>query len=301
MKTPQGAQIWLFTFLSLMLLGWQSKALPQMPLMSNQPKLMQPSESDRAFERGLQHLRNRSYERAIAEFNQAIRLDPNFKEAYSGRGLAQLQSGQLSQAMESYNRILQIDPNAAIAYSGLALVRTRLGDEQQAKLDTEKSASLLARQTSRHLYHSELSLLELTIATEGQTPKSQAWSLIEQGYQQINARNFRAALSSFDQAVKLMPSGSARPYIDRGVAYFWMQDYRSAIADFSTAIRFNPFYVRAYEYRARAYEQLGQHQAARADSQKAIELARRYGSQAMVQELTVRQQSTRQQATLTLN
>lgn len=229
----------------------QSKILAQV----NPPTLRQESaESHRAFEQGYRQLQNRNYQGAIAEFNRAIQLDPNFKEAYSGRGLAQLQSGQVPQALDSYNRILQLDPKSAIAYSGMALVRSRLGDERQAKLDTEKSASLLAQQTSRHLYQSQLSLLELSIATAGQTPETDVWGLIEQGYRQIDARNFRAALDRFNQAIKLMPSGSARPYIDRGVAYFWMQDYRSAIADFSTAIRFNPFYVKAYEYRARAYE-----------------------------------------------
>ncbi|MEP0917718.1 tetratricopeptide repeat protein [Leptolyngbya sp. DQ-M1] len=250
--------------------------------------------SHRAFEQGLRHLKNRSYQAAIAEFNRAIQLDPSFKEAYSGRGFAQLQSGELSQALESYRRILQIEPKSAIAYSGLALVRARLGDDRQAKLDTEKSAALLAHQTARHLYHSELSILELSVATAGRPSKAQMWALIEQGNRQINDRNFRAALSTLNQAVELMPSGSERPYIDRGVAYFGMQNYRSAIADFSTALRFNPFYVKAYEYRARAYEQAGQAQAAHADMQRAIELARQFGTQAMYEELIARQRQARQ-------
>ncbi|BAU12812.1 hypothetical protein LEP3755_33430 [Leptolyngbya sp. NIES-3755] len=280
------AQIWL----PLAVFSLSLFAQPQ--LVAQTPTLVQESaQSHRAFEQGMKHLRNRNYQPAIAEFNRAIQLDPNFKEAYSGRGFAQLQSGQLPQALESYNRILQIDPKAAIAYSGLALVRSRLGDERQARLDTEKSAALMAEQTTRHLYHSEISLLELSVATAGQTPQGDVWKLIEQGYQQIDARNFRAALNAFNQAVQLLPSGSARPYIDRGVAYFWMQDYRSAIDDFSTAIRFNPFYIKAYEYRARAYEQMGQTQAARADLQKAINLARQFGAQAMYQELTTRQQA----------
>ncbi|MBW4441529.1 MAG: tetratricopeptide repeat protein [Plectolyngbya sp. WJT66-NPBG17] len=295
----KSGQIWLsvlaprlaFAFFLAPLLVGHPKILAQV----NPPSLVQESaQSHRAFEQGLRQLRNRNYRGAIAEFNRAIQLDPNFKEAYSGRGFAQLQSGQLPQAVDSYNRILQIDPKAAIAYSGLALVRSRLGDDRQAKLDTEKSASLLTLQTTRHQYQSELSLLELSAATAGQTSETDVWSLIEQGYRQIEARNYRAALNTFNQAVERMPSGSARPYIDRGVAYFWMQDYRSAIADFSTAIRFNPFYVKAYEYRARAYEQVGQAQAARADSQKATDLARRFGSQAMYEDMTTRQQQAKQ-------
>lgn len=291
MKTPQGGQIWLsFAFFFIPLLSTPSKAFAQNP-----PALVQenaPSHS--AFEAGMSQLQNRNFQGAIAAFNRAIQLDPTFKEAYSGRGFAQLQSGQLPQAIESYNQILQIDPKSAIAYSGLALVRSRLGDDRQARLDTEKSASLLAQQITRHLYQSEISLMELTDSTAGRTPKSDVWSLIEQGYRQIDARNYQSALNTFSQAVKLLPSGSARPYIDRGVAYFWMQDYRSAIADFSTAIQHNPFYVRAYEYRARAYEQTGQTQAARSDLQKAMDLARQYGSQAMYQELSERGRQARQ-------
>lgn len=276
MNTPQ--RVWLYsTIVVFGLIG--AIALQPKSIAQSQPPLMQEiPPSHRFFERGLSQLKNRNYADAIAQFNQAIQLDPNFKEAYSGRGFAQLQLGQLPQALSSYNQILQIDPMAAIAYSGLALVHARLGDDQQAKAETVKSASLLARQTTRHLYHSELSLLELNEATAGQTPRSQVWSLIDQGYGQINAKNYRAAVNTFTQAVQLMPSGSARPYIDRGVAYFWLQDYRSAIDDFSTAIRFNPFFVKAYEYRARAYEQVGKSQLARADYQKASDLARQFGS-----------------------
>ena len=292
MKTPQGGQIWLsFACFLIPLFGVQSKNLAQ----TSPPALVRESApSHSAFEQGMRQLQNRNFQGALASFNQAIQLDPTFKEAYSGRGFAQLQSGQLPQALESYNQILQIDPKSAIAYSGLALVRTRLGDDRQAKLDTEKSASLLAQQITRHLYQSQLSLVELEEATAGQTPKSNLWSLIDQGYRQIDARNYPAALNTFTQAVQLLPSGSARPYIDRGVAYFWMQDYRSAIGDFSTALRFNPFYVKAYEYRARAYEQMGQTQAAQADLRKAMELARQYGSQAMYQELAERGRQARQ-------
>ena len=290
MKTPSG-QIWLsVAFCLIPLLGTQSKIFAQNP-----PALVQESvSSHRAFEEGISQIQNRNYQGAIAAFNRAVQLDPTFKEAYSGRGFAQLQSGQLSQAIESYQQILRIDPKAAIAYSGLALVRSRLGDDRQAKLDTEKSASLLAQQITRHLYQSEISLMELAESTAGQTPDSKVWSLIEQGYQQIDARNYQAALNTFNQAVVLMPSGSARPYIDRGVAYFWMQNYRSAIADFSTAIQHNPFYVKAYEYRARAYEQTGQSQAARSDLQKATDLARQFGSQAMYQDLAERGRQARQ-------
>lgn len=287
MKTSRKrSQLWLRSFTALLSLSvtiapFQSKSSAQLA----PPSLDQDgTQSHRFFENGLVSLKNRNYQGAIAQFDQAIRIDPSFKEAYSGRGFAYLQLGQLDRAQSSYSQILQIDPMSASAYAGLALIRAQLGDDRQSQLDTAKSAALLARQTARHLYQGELSLLELSKVTNGQTPKSEVWRLIEQGYQQINAKNYRDAVNTFSQAVRLMPTGSARPYIDRGIAYFWSGDYRSAISDFSTAIRNNPNFAKAYDYRARAYEQIGQSHAAQIDRAKAIDLARQFGSSALVQE-----------------
>lgn len=269
-----------------------SSATPPKPA---QPTLTQESAQSHAFfERGLRQLKNRNYQGAIAEFNQAIQLDPQFKEAYSGRGFAHLQLGQLPQALSNYQQILKIDPTSASGYSGLALIHARLGDYEQSQAETSRSASMLAKQTTRHLYQSELSLLELAVATSGRTPRSQLWKLIEQGYEKLNAKNYRGAVTTFSEAAKLAPKGAVRPYIDRGVAYFWLQDYRAASEDFSTAIKANPFYIKAYEYRARAYQQMGRSQAAEADLKRAIEIARQFGNQTLYQELVGQLQRAQQ-------
>ena len=280
------------TIIGATLFGFQSSLTSAQP---PQPKLVkEDDQSHHFFERGLRQLRNRNYQGAIAEFNQAIQFDPKFVEAYSGRGFAHLQLGQLPQAKESYQQILRIDPTSASGYSGLALVHARLGDYEQSQEDTSRSASMLSRQTTRHLYQSELSLLELSLATAGKTPKSQLWQLIEQGYEKLNAQNYRGAVAIFSEAVKHAPDGSSRPFIDRGVAYFWLGDYRAAIEDFSAAIRANPYYIKAYDYRARAYQQMGRSQAAKADLDRAIALAQQFGNQSMYQELVARSQQARQ-------
>lgn len=296
MKTPSKRRLfWLrFTVACVLvtpLFSVQHKLLAQ----QSQPTLVQESsQSHASFERGLRQLKNRNYQGAIAEFNQAIQFDQEFKEAYSGRGFAYLQLGQLQNAIDNYQQILRLDPNSAIAYSGLALVRDRLGDYTQSRSDASRSASLLSRQITRHLYQSELSLLELQASTTGKTPESEFWALIDQGYQQLNRQNYRGAVTLFSQATKVAPKNSARPYIDRGVAYFWLNDYRAAIEDFSIAIRANPHFIKAYQYRARAYQQIGRSQAAQADFKKAIELARQFGSPSLYQELVTQQQQARQ-------
>jgi tetratricopeptide (TPR) repeat protein len=260
-----------------------------------QPSLVQESaqSSHVFFERGLQKLRAKFYKGAIEDFNQALSIDPKFKEAYSAKGFAYLQLGELQQALASYNQILQLDPNSSSAYSGLALVRQRLGDFQQSLTDSQKSASLQILQTARQVYQGELNLLELSQVRGLQGTQDNVWQLIDKGYQRMAAKDYRGAVETFTQATKAAPEGEGRPYLDRGVAYFWLQDYQSAIQDFSTSIRLNPHSVKSYEYRARAYAQVGDRQAARSDLQRAIELAHQLGSQSYAQALSSQLQHIR--------
>lgn len=245
------------------------------------------------FERGLQKLRAKFYKGAIEEFNRAIGIDPKFKEAYSGKGFAYIQLGDLQNAIATYNQILRVDPDSASAYSGLALVRQRLGDFQQSLTDSQKSTSLQVLQTARQIYQGELNLLELNQVQGLQGTRETVWQLIEKGYQKITAKDYLGAVETFTQATKVAPEGEGRPYLDRGVAYFWLRNYRSAIQDFSTSIRFNPQSVKSYEYRARAYEEVGDRQAARSDLKKAVELARQLGSQNYAQVLSGKLQQIR--------
>jgi len=54
----------------------------------------------------------------VESYNQAIRLKPDYAEAWSNRGLALQELKQLEAALESYNKSIEIDPDYADAYSG---------------------------------------------------------------------------------------------------------------------------------------------------------------------------------------
>jgi tetratricopeptide (TPR) repeat protein len=60
------------------------------------------------------------------------------------------------------------------------------------------------------------------------------------------------------------------------VAYLWLKDYPAAIADFSKTIELNPYSIKAFEYRAQAYRQLGNRDRAEADLQKSRAIAQQF-------------------------
>ena len=57
-------------------------------------------------------LRKRDYDRAIADFDQAIKLDPNCAVAYHDRGLAYRDKGDNDRAIADFDQAIKLDPKS---------------------------------------------------------------------------------------------------------------------------------------------------------------------------------------------
>jgi tetratricopeptide (TPR) repeat protein len=84
--------------------------------------------------RGRIALRHGDWRRAIADFDEAIHLNPNRASLYRDRALARRQNGDLELAIEDYDEAIAHDPKVAAPYHqrGLALAGT--GDLDRAIL-----------------------------------------------------------------------------------------------------------------------------------------------------------------------
>ncbi len=70
---------------------------------------LEPLEAILAYNQGLAYLQNSRYNEAVVEFEKAIDLDPNYKEAHYELGLAHLQMGNLGEAKKAAEAALRID------------------------------------------------------------------------------------------------------------------------------------------------------------------------------------------------
>jgi len=61
--------------------------------------------------RGIAYAGKKDYDRAIADFNEAIRINPNYAVAYSNRGNLFEARGRRNEAIADFRRALAIDPN----------------------------------------------------------------------------------------------------------------------------------------------------------------------------------------------
>ena len=82
------------------------------------------------------------FERAIEDYDEAIRLDPQLANAYLGRGVASGALGQYERALQDLDEAIRLDPQNTAAYAGRALVHTLLGKDVEAQQDVDRAVEL---------------------------------------------------------------------------------------------------------------------------------------------------------------
>ncbi len=93
--------------------------------------------------RGVLQMRQRNFDGAVGDFNEATKIDPNLGEAYINRGAAYLGSSRYSQALDQIDQGLAMgvkDPQKAYFNRGIA--HENLGDVTAAYRDYSKAAEL---------------------------------------------------------------------------------------------------------------------------------------------------------------
>ena len=65
------------------------------------------------FDKGFEYFQQEKWDEAMAEFQEAIRLDPEFGEAYEGLGYSYVNKGEFEKAIEALEKYLQLEPDAS--------------------------------------------------------------------------------------------------------------------------------------------------------------------------------------------
>ena len=174
-------------------------------------------------------------ERAIADANSAIKLDPNLAGAYFARAHVYLDTGRPEQAVADYGHILDLNPDIYIEVMTLAhrsRAHLALGGLGDAIQDATRAIELEP---------------ELAVALQDH-PTLSDWHGM-----------------GLDSIV-------ATAYTNRGIAYDRQGQPDTAVADFSVALERDPEYVESYANRANAYVSMGLYSEALADANRAIAL-----------------------------
>ena len=188
---------------------------------------------------------------AISDFDIAIRLKPDYAEAYNSRGLAKGKLGQHAAAISDYDTAIRLKPDYALAYNNRGNAKAELGQHFAAISDFDIAIRL---------------------------KPDDALAYYNRGLAKAELGQYAAAISDYDTAIRLKPD-DVKAYYNRGNMKYRLEQFSAAISDYDTAIRFNPDYAKAYYNRGIVKAQLGRTLAAKRDIRTALRLAIKAGDE----------------------
>ena len=100
------------------------------------------SGAEEHFSAGEQLQDQEHWEEAIAEYDEAIRLNPQNADAYSNRGFAYFKLDQFEQAIQDYGEAIRLDPRNPMLYATRAVTYRFIDKNDEAIADLEKVISL---------------------------------------------------------------------------------------------------------------------------------------------------------------
>jgi tetratricopeptide (TPR) repeat protein len=95
------------------------------------------------FERGNQHYSGRQYDDAIHNYDEAIRLNPQFISAYNNRGIAYMNGKrEYNRAIADYNEAIRLNPQFVDAYHNRGNAYYHKGEYDHAIADYDEAIRL---------------------------------------------------------------------------------------------------------------------------------------------------------------
>jgi tetratricopeptide (TPR) repeat protein len=229
-----------------------------------------------SFERGVTHADPQAQ---IADFNEAIRLSPDYAEAYFQRGRVRYQHNEMKGALADFDAAIRLRPDDADLHNHRGNTRADVGDLQGALVDFGLAIQLNPNEPEYYNNRGTVrkacgdrkgALSDYDTAIALNDSFGEAYN--NRGNLRRSLNDLKGALADFDKAVRLS-TGNADAYYNRALVHYSQGNLTSAIADYDAALRINPKDVGALYNRAVARDERGDTRGAVADYKRFIELA----------------------------
>ncbi|MFK0731687.1 MAG: tetratricopeptide repeat protein [Gloeotrichia echinulata HAB0833] len=179
---------------------------------------------------------------AIASYEQVIRLKPDHYKAWYNRGGILGELGQFDEAIACFEQVIKIQPEYQQAWSSRGLALLKLGQLWEA-ISSYDQALVLQPEDQDNWYYRGIAL-----------------ALGEQ---------YEEAIASYDKALEIQPDYQ-EVWIDRGVVLFNLGRWSEAIASYDQALEIQPDFYLAWYNRGIALDNLFHREEAIASYRKAI-------------------------------
>jgi tetratricopeptide (TPR) repeat protein len=185
------------------------------------------------------------YDRAFADYDEAIRLDPKNAFLHDSRGSAWFSKGEFDRAFADYDEAIRLDPKNPSPHNYRGGAWASKGEYDRAIADFTEVIRL---------------------------SPTQEWAYNDRGLAWKDKREFDLAIADFNEAIRRSPK-FALAYANRGEVWRLKGDLERALADQDQAVALAPKGIINYAYRGDTLRYKGEFARAIADYEHALQNA----------------------------
>ncbi len=152
------------------------------------------------------------YDLAIQDYDESIKLNPNYAKPFNNRGVAYQKKGDYDQAIKDFDAAINIDQKYSDAFANRAGIYRKMGDYSRALKDFDEAIRL-------------------------QPTLGVGWN--ERCWTRAIIGELQAALADCNEAIRLEPKLAAA-FDSRAFTYLKLDQWELAIADYDSALRIDP-------------------------------------------------------------
>jgi tetratricopeptide (TPR) repeat protein len=211
------------------------------------------------YHRGDRYEDQKDHDQAIADYDNAIRHNPQSDYAFFRRGYSEVKKSDYERALSDLSKAIELNPNSlrpsylSAAFHLRGQLYLRRGDYERTVTDFMEAIRLDPSLRER---------LRLNLAD----------AIGKRGRNYARKGEYDRAIADYSEAMRLNPDLASAYLNRRGYAHHAKGNYDRAISDYDAAIRISPSYATAYHNRGFAYFGKGEHDRAIADYTEAIGL-----------------------------
>lgn len=218
---------------------------------------------------GIKKAEEGDFERALENFDRAIKLKPDYEDAYNNRASIRHELRNYAGAIEDCTEAILLNPNRAVYHNNLGIISYSSNDYRGAQADH-------------------------TRATQINSGDAQAYN--NRGFARLRLGDLQGALKDFTQAIEPNPNDALDDYTQAprlnpktfyylGVIHSRLGNKEKALEDFTKAIELKRHFAEAYQNRGIVHYELGYSQKADVDFHNAKNLYRVQGKEENYQKL----------------
>ncbi len=172
-----------------------------------------PKDARKALDKAKKYREQKKLDAAMAELDKAVRIFPEYFQAFMEKGTVQVQSGHTQEALQDFSKAIQIFPEHEPALSGAGYCLLSLGKYQQSVDLLERAARLDSSHTQNLLF---LGIANLALS------------------------RWQKAQEALEQVLKLDSAGAVSAHMYLAEAFAGQHLYSRAADELNTYLHLNP-------------------------------------------------------------